>query len=282
MPIGLVAKLGGDTNRMLLVGWAADGFPIYTANGFSDPKNAKRASLIAGNGEWPMPIPLVQTGSAWRFDTIAGRQEILFRRIGKNELDAIGLPGFVEAQHEYARSGATARARTERTEDHQHRASRRPAGRADGTGRRWAGIARAIAEGYRDKYEPYHGYYFKVLKGRARRPLGGSTSSSRGRDDRRLRPSRHRRFWKTGVKSFLVSHDGVVWEKDPGPERSRPSSDRRFGGQELEPVLKTERRGGRICFASRRAPPKSRACCRSGRSARPCARGDRLERIRPR
>ena len=49
--------------------------------------------MITGSGEWPMPIPIVKAGSAWRFDTVAGRQEILFRRIGRNELDAIQVAG---------------------------------------------------------------------------------------------------------------------------------------------------------------------------------------------
>ena len=68
-----------------------------------DPKNPKSATLVTGAGEWPMPIPVVKKGSSWRFDTVAGRKEVLLRRIGRNELDAIQIcRGFVEAQHEYA------------------------------------------------------------------------------------------------------------------------------------------------------------------------------------
>ena len=88
----------------------------------TDPKNAKKASLIAGQGDWPLPIPIVKTGSAWRFDTVAGRREVLLRRIGRNELDAIQVcRGFVEAQHEYASQKPRRRAREPvRAEDHQH------------------------------------------------------------------------------------------------------------------------------------------------------------------
>ena len=69
----------------------------------TDPKNAKRATMMTGAGDWPMPIPIVKKGSTWRFDTVAGRHEMLLRRIGRNELDAIQLcRGYVEAQHEYA------------------------------------------------------------------------------------------------------------------------------------------------------------------------------------
>ena len=68
-----------------------------------DPKNAKRATLVVGNDDWPLPIPIVQRNGRWLFDTKAGRQEILYRRIGSNELDAIEIcRGYVEAQHEYA------------------------------------------------------------------------------------------------------------------------------------------------------------------------------------
>ena len=69
-----------------------------------DLKNSKRATLSLGNDDWPLPIPLVEKQGKWHFDTKAGREEILFRRIGENELDAIDIcRGFVEAQKEYAR-----------------------------------------------------------------------------------------------------------------------------------------------------------------------------------
>jgi hypothetical protein len=69
----------------------------------TDPKNPNRAILSVGNGDWPLPIPIVRKNGAWRFDSKAGRQEILYRRIGRNELDAIQIcRGYVEAQVEYA------------------------------------------------------------------------------------------------------------------------------------------------------------------------------------
>src|SRR5262249_17433129 len=68
-----------------------------------DAKNPKRAILSVGNDDWPLPIPLAKTGTGWIFDTKTGRQEILFRRIGANELDAIQIcRGYVDAQLEYA------------------------------------------------------------------------------------------------------------------------------------------------------------------------------------
>ncbi len=192
----------------------------------TDPKNAKKATLIAGKGEWPLPIPIVKAGSAWRFDTVAGRREVLLRRIGRNELDAIQVcRGFVEAQHEYAsqrRDGARVNQYAQKIVSTPGKQDGLAWQNPDGT---WGGpvgepIARAIAEGYRDKYEPYHGYYFKVLKGQGpRAPLGeldfvvqgvmiGGFALVAAPAD----------YEKTGVKTFLVSHDGVVWEKDLGPK----------------------------------------------------------------
>src|SRR5436190_13504318 len=69
-----------------------------------DPKSARRAFLLVGAEDWPFPIPIVKRATKWSFDAGAGRQELLFRRIGGNELDAIAIcPRYVEAQHEYAR-----------------------------------------------------------------------------------------------------------------------------------------------------------------------------------
>src|SRR4029078_6231297 len=68
-----------------------------------DPKTRTRAFLLVGNDDWPFPIPIVKRGTKWSFDPAAGRQEILYRRIGANELDAIAIcRGYVDAQHEYA------------------------------------------------------------------------------------------------------------------------------------------------------------------------------------
>src|SRR2546421_6367936 len=68
-----------------------------------DPKDSRRAILSIGNDDWPLPIPLIKKDGKWSFDTKAGREEILFRRIGANELDVIQIcRGYVEAQNEYA------------------------------------------------------------------------------------------------------------------------------------------------------------------------------------
>jgi Protein of unknown function (DUF2950) len=190
----------------------------------TDPKNPNRVTLVIGDEDWPSPLPIVRKKGKWSFDAKAGRQEILNRRIGRNELDAIAAcHGFVEAQREYA---------SEKHEDagvnqYAQRIIGSP-GKQDGLVWRnpdgtWEGplseeIAEAIAEGYSDRSHPYHGYYFKVLKsqGPAARlgkidfvvnglMIGGFALVAAPADYR-----------VTGVKTFLVSHEGVVYEKDLG------------------------------------------------------------------
>jgi hypothetical protein len=192
----------------------------------TDPRNAKRATLMAGKGEWPLPIPIVKAGSAWRFDAAGGRREIFLRRIGRNELDAIQVcRGFVEAQHEYAsqrRDGARVNQYAQKVVSTPGKQDGLAWQSPDGT---WGGpvgprIARAIAEGYRDKYEPYQGYYFKVLKGQGpSAPLGELDFVVQGAMIGGFAlVAAPADYEKTGIKSFLVSHDGVVWEKDLGPK----------------------------------------------------------------
>src|ERR1700704_263260 len=68
-----------------------------------DPKSGNRAFVLVGNEDWPLPVPLVKRGVRWFFDSKAGQQELVYRRIGANELDAIAIcRGYVDAQHEYA------------------------------------------------------------------------------------------------------------------------------------------------------------------------------------
>jgi hypothetical protein len=184
-----------------------------------------RAILSVGATDWPVPMPIVKEGSTWQFDAGTGAEEILLRRIGRNELDAIQVClGFVEAQLEYASTrhdGAT-------VNQYAQRIISTP-GKRDGLAWRTAdstwegpvgeGIAHVIAEGYRDKYEPFHGYYFRVLKGQGpAAPMGEIDFLVKdvmiGGFALVAAPAEYR---VTGVKTFIVSHDGIVYEKDLGP-----------------------------------------------------------------
>jgi len=191
-----------------------------------DPKNPNRAILSVGNDDWPLPIPIVQKNGKWSFDTKAGRQEILFRRIGSNELDAIQIcRGYVEAQKDYA---------TEKHDDAQVNqfaqriisTPRKHDGlawrNADGTlgGPIGENLAKALDEGYTDRSKPYHGYFFKILKGQGpAAPLGALdfvvNGAMIGGFALAAAPADYR---VTGVKTFIVSYEGHVYEKDLGPD----------------------------------------------------------------
>lgn len=190
-----------------------------------EPQNGNHAYILVGNGEWPFPIPLVQVGGKWHFDTAAGSREVLYRRIGANELDAIDIcEGFVEAQHDYAlkkRAGYDVNQYAQRIISTPGTQDGLAWQNKDGS---WGGpvgqkIAEAIAEGYGNKDTPYHGYYFKVLKGQGpAAPMGQMDYVIKGIMIGGFAlvasPAEYR---VTGVKTFMVSQDGVVWQKDLGP-----------------------------------------------------------------
>ena len=191
-----------------------------------DPKHAQTATLNVGLDDWPMPIPMVNEAGKWRFDSLAGRQEILYRRIGENELNAIELcRGYVEAQEEYAsekHDGARVNAYAQRIIStpgkHDGLAWRSPDGVWGGPV--GEGIARVIAEGYRDRYQPFHGYYFKILKGQGpAAPLGKLDFVVQGAMIGGFAlVAAPASYEVSGVKTFIVSHAGVVYEKDLGPK----------------------------------------------------------------
>jgi len=190
-----------------------------------EPKNGNHAYILVGNGEWPFPIPLVSVGGKWHFDTAAGSKEVLYRRIGANELDAIQIcEGFVDAQYDYAfkkREGYQVNQYAQQIVSTPGKQDGLAWRNADGS---WGGpvgqkIALAISEGYSNKDTPYHGYYFKVLKGQGpAAPLGQLDYVIKGMMIGGFAlvaaPAEYR---VSGVKTFMVSQDGVVWQKDLGP-----------------------------------------------------------------
>ena len=192
-----------------------------------DPKNPSRAVLIVGDSEWPFPIPIVKEKGKWFFNSKEGTQEILFRRIGANELDAIQVcRGFVEAQEEYAwmareYTGVTQYAQKLFSTPGKHDGLywQKPDGSPGGPVSE--PVARAIAEGYTPgSGTGYHGYYFKVLKGQGpAAPLGELDYVIEGVMIGGFAllavPAEYR---VTGVKTFMVSYNGVVYQKDLGPD----------------------------------------------------------------
>jgi hypothetical protein len=194
-----------------------------------DPHNPNRATLSVGNEDWPTPVPIVKQGGKWHFDSQAGRTEILDRRIGENELDVISIcRGYAEAQKDYAEqihdnSGVN---------QYAQRIISTP-GKQDGLAWKnpdgsWGGpvgeaVAKALAEGYTNKSQPYHGYHFKTLKGQGpAAPLGQLDYVVNGVMIGGFAlvawPAEYR---VTGVQTFIVSYDGMVYQKDLGPDTAK-------------------------------------------------------------
>ena len=196
-----------------------------------DPDGADRTTLIIGNEQWPFPIPIVKRDGRWLFDTAAGTEEILDRRIGRNELNAIQVcRAYVEAQREYATSGASGTG----IREYAKRFVSSP-GTHDGL--YWpatAGapespigplVASARAEGYggrtnEGKRSPYHGYYYRILDRQGSAAPGGAYDYiADGHMIGGFALVAFPATWgNSGVMSFIVNQDGVVYQKDMGPE----------------------------------------------------------------
>ena len=195
----------------------------YDAKHSIKAEGNKKATLIVGDNDFPFPIPLYNTGSGWEFDTKAGRLEILYRRIGRNELDTIQTClAYVDAQNEYAEK------------DHglgvgvyAQRIVSSP-GKKDGLF--WQDdrdpsplgelAAKASGEGYKlDQSEtPYHGYYYRTLSAQGSDAPGGALSyvvngKMIGGFALVAYPAE---YGNSGVMTFMVSHTGIVYQKDLG------------------------------------------------------------------
>jgi len=183
----------------------------------------KKATLILGAEDFAFPIPLVNNSTGWEFDADAGRQEILYRRIGRNELDAVQTSlAYVDAQNEYADKD-----RGEGVGVYAQRIVSTP-GKKDGLFWRDDSdpsplgtlAAEASAEGYKagDTPSPYHGYYFRILKAQGSDAPGGALNyvvkgKMIGGFALIAWPAE---YGNSGVKTFLVNHAGTVYEKDLG------------------------------------------------------------------
>ncbi len=188
-----------------------------------------QAILLIGKDEWPMPIPLVKYPDGWRFDTVKGRDEILKRRIGRNELETMQVClAIVDAEREYA----TRHLDSDGVPVYASRFTSRP-GKRDGL--YWptqaneapsplgALLANAADEGYARRgvlqREPYHGYYYRILTGQGEDPPNGARDYLvKGKMIGGFAVIAYpARYGASGVMSFLVNHDGVIYQKDLGP-----------------------------------------------------------------
>jgi hypothetical protein len=194
---------------------------------------ADKVTLHVGSDEWPFPIPIVKAGNGWRFDTRAGKQEILARRVGRNELNAIQVClAYVDAQREYAETKARQGAGLL---EYAQKFVSTPGKQdglywEDGEGQEQSPMgplfAAARDEGYIKEPlggEPYHGYLYRILTAQGENAPGGALDYVVG--EKMIGgfaliayPAHYR---ASGVMTFIVNHDGVVYQKDLGKETKK-------------------------------------------------------------
>jgi hypothetical protein len=190
-----------------------------------------KAILELGADDWPFPIPIMRQNAAWRFDTAAGREEILFRRIGRNELSVIqACLAYVDAQQEYAEKGYGGAGLAA----YAQRIVSQP-GKKDGL--YWPAVAgepesplgefaaKAAFDGYRPGQQsiPFHGYYYKVITRQGPSAPGGAIDyivkgNMIGGFALVAYPAAYE---NSGIMTFMVNQDGVIYQKDLGPNTAR-------------------------------------------------------------
>jgi DUF2950 family protein len=241
----VTAAKSGDTNAIVAVlgpdgqAVASSGDPVadsnvrekfvsaYDAKHAIEPEGDGTQTLIIGNDDWPFPIPLINKAGEWQFDTKAGLDEILRRRIGRNELSAIQVAlAYVQAQNEYASLDPGGLGE----HVYAQRIVSRP-GKKDGL--YWPTAegetpsplgelaAEAAAEGYKagEKPIPYHGYYYRILTRQGASAHGGAfdylvKGKMMGGFALIAYPAE---YGNSGIMTFMVNHDGTVFQKDLGP-----------------------------------------------------------------
>jgi hypothetical protein len=188
-------------------------------------------TLVVGNENWPFPVPIVKAADGWRFDAAAGKEELLARRIGRNELDAIAtVRAYVTAQRRYAEQGHDGKpaglyATKFQSDPGKQNGLYWPTTRGQKRSPLGDVVAQAAEEGRplgadRTKPTPFHGYYFKILTGQGAAAAGGAKSylvkgeMSRGY----ALVAWPAQYDATGVMAFIVNQDGAVREKDLGPD----------------------------------------------------------------
>jgi len=190
-----------------------------------------KATMVIGLEDFPLPIPLVRKDGMWQFDTAAGRQEILARRIGKNELDVIQASlAYVDAQNEYAekdRTGAGAGTYAQRIISQPGKKDGLfwPTSQGEDASPLGELVAEATAQGYKPGggQAPFHGYYFKILTKQGAAAPGGELEyvvhgKMIGGFALVAYPAEYR---NSGVMTFIVNHAGTVFEKDLGPDTAK-------------------------------------------------------------
>jgi hypothetical protein len=188
-----------------------------------------RASLLIGPNQWPLPFPIVRAGARWRFDTKAGLRQYLDRQIGANELAVVAvMDTYVQAQREYVlrdrnRNGLLEYAQRMVSSEGQRDGLYWPAAAGEPPspmGARFALAHLGPDRGSDDAPQPFNGYYFRPLTGQGARAAGGAYDYIvKGRQIGGFALiATPARYGVSGLMSFIVNHDGVVFSKNLGPD----------------------------------------------------------------
>jgi hypothetical protein len=234
----LDAILGPEGKKILSSGddnadqQAREVFLIAYAENAQLTEKDGRTILNIGSEEWPFPIPLVKDGNNWKFDTAAGLDEVLYRRIGNNEISTIDLcRAYVNAQKEYASKGHDGKSRGIYAQKFLSSPDKHD-------GLFWKSdnpndmspfgdlAAQAASEGYvksKDKPTPFHGYYFRILTGRGASAQGGARSYLVNDEMRNgfamlAYPAEYK---NSGVMTFIVDDQGTIFQKDLGADTTK-------------------------------------------------------------
>jgi hypothetical protein len=233
----LIAILGPESRDLIYSGdEAADRtgrekfLRAYEEKNSLQEESADKMILYVGADSWPLPIPILKKGSSWMFDVRKGKQEILNRRIGRNELHVIEiLNAYVDAQHEYATKDC---GRSGKVEFAQRIVSAE--GKRDGLF--WEAqegdqesplgplVAQAAREGYANpNLQPFHGYYFKILKAQGKHADGGAYSYVvKGKMILGFAIIAYpAEYGNSGVMTFMVNQEGTIYQKNLGRDTKR-------------------------------------------------------------
>jgi hypothetical protein len=198
-------------------------------------RDGDKATLTIGEDGFPFAFPIIKNGDRWGFDTAAGSRELLARRIGANELDTIKvLQAIVDAEREYASQdrngdGVFTYAQKFESAPGKHDGLYWPTKAGEAPSPLGPLIARAAGEGYRKSDKgptPYHGYYFRMLKGQGKNAdMGAFDYVLRGRDIGGFAVVAYpAKYANSGIMTFIVNQDGKVYQSDRGPDTAKKAS----------------------------------------------------------
>ncbi|MGB6399020.1 MAG: DUF2950 domain-containing protein [Bradyrhizobium sp.] len=241
-PKGVIAVLGEDgadivssDDKVADEAMREKFLAAYDAKHQITKEGDNKAVMIIGTEDFPFPIPLTRKGAAWQFDTAAGRLEVLYRRIGRNELSAIqSCLAYVDAQNEYADKNRASAGGATYAQRIVSRPGKKdglywPAAQGDDESPLGELVAQATTEGYAigGDQTPFHGYYFKILTRQGPMAAGGEVDYVvRGKMIGGFALVAYpAEYGNSGVMTFLVNYAGTIFQKDLG-ERTEKLAER--------------------------------------------------------